>query len=92
MTTLRGRQARKQDDLCFASEFTVAAGQLRRVGARRDRVSRSAVNVQNLAPAFCKRSKVVDGLNSASATFESSSDRPESSPSPGRVTTVGRPG
>ena len=41
-------QVLEQDDLCFASEFTVAAGKLRRVGARRYQRILVAMKVQNL--------------------------------------------
>jgi hypothetical protein len=60
----------EQDDLCFASEFTVAAGKFRRVGARRHQRILIAMKVQDLRSGLRERSKVFDGVEFASASVE----------------------
>jgi len=79
MTTLRGRQARKQDDPA-SPRFTVAAAKLRRVGARRDQRIRSRECAEP-GPAFAEE-QGVDGVELASATFEFLMTGHNPSPSP----------
>src|SRR5262249_19104860 len=63
-------QALEQDDLRFATEFTVAASKLLRVGVGRPQRILIAVYVQNLDPGRRERCKVVDRVELAGASVE----------------------